>query len=343
MTKIKRHIVITGGAGYIGSMLVPALLARGDWVTVIDKLLFGGGSLVGYLSSPTFHFVRGDVCESGIFERAVQESKAKGAPEPSAVIHLAAIVGFPACKIAGKDAAWNTNVKSVEQVFQAANQMNVERFILSSTYSVYGVAEDGAPVTEDSQLHPQSLYGESKIAAEEFLVKAADMAACAPMIYRFSTLYGLSPRMRFDLIINQFSLEAYLQGELMIFEGHHSRAFVHIRDVIAGLLIGLDAPEEKIRGQIFNLGHEGGNFTKDEIADLICQVLPDTKVRHERMSFDGDMRNLQVSFEKIESVLNFQTRYSVLDGIQEVTQALRDEIINEPTSPIYRNAPSIVP
>jgi nucleoside-diphosphate-sugar epimerase len=343
MTIMKRHVVITGGAGYIGSMLVPALLARGDWVTVIDKLLFGGGSLLGYLSSPRFHFVRGDVCESGIFERAVQESAAKGAPEPSAVIHLAAIVGFPACKIIGKDDTWNTNVKGVEQVFQAANQMEVERFIFSSTYSVYGIAENDTPVTEDSPLQPQSLYGESKIAAEEYLVKAADTSACAPLIYRFSTLYGLSPRMRFDLIINQFSLEAYSQGELMIFEGHHSRAFVHIRDVIAGLLLGLDAPMEKIRGQIFNLGHDDGNFTKDEIADLICQVLPDTKVRHERMSFDGDMRNLQVSFEKIESELDFSTRYTALDGIKEITRALQEGMIDEPTSSIYRNAPSIVP
>ena len=340
---MKRHVVITGGAGYIGSMLVPALLSRGDWVTVIDKLLFGGESLVGYLSSPSFHFLRADVSESGAFERAVQESIAKGAPEPSAVVHLAAIVGFPACKIAGKKTTWETNVKSMEQVFQAANQRGVERFILSSTYSVYGIAEDDAPVSEVSPLHPQSLYGESKIAAEEILVKASQTSACAPLIYRFSTLYGLSPRMRFDLIINQFSLEAFTQGELMIFEGHHTRAFVHIRDVIAGLLIGLDAPLDKIRSQIFNLGHDSGNLTKDEIADLICQVLPDTKVRHERMSFDGDMRNLQVSFEKIESELNFSTKYTVLDGINEVTQALRDGMIDEPTRSIYRNAPSIVP
>ena len=340
---MKRHVVIPGGAGYIGSMLVPALLSRGDWVTVIDKLLFGGESLVGYLSHPMFHFVHADVCESGVFERAIQEAMAKGAPEPSAVVHLAAIVGFPACKIAGEKATWETNVYAVEQFFQAANHMGVERFILSSTYSVYGIAENDEPVKENSPLHPQSLYGESKIAAENVLLKAAETSACAALIYRFSTLYGLSPRMRFDLIVNQFTLEAFTQGELMIFEGHHARAFVHIRDVVAGLLIGLDSPLEKIRGQIFNLGHDDGNYTKDEVAALICQVLPETKVRHEQMSFDGDMRNLQVCFEKIERELQFRTCYTALDGVGEVVQALRDGMISEPTRSIYRNAPPIVP
>jgi nucleoside-diphosphate-sugar epimerase len=340
---MKRHVVIPGGAGYIGSMLVPALLSRGDWVTVIDKLLFGGESLVGYLSHPMFHFVHADVCAAGVLARAVQESMAKGAPEPSAIVHLAAIVGFPACKIAGKEATWETNVNAVERFFQAANQMGVERFILSSTYSVYGIAEDGAAVREDSPLHPQSLYGESKIAAEDVLLKAADTSACAPLIYRFSTLYGLSPRMRFDLIVNQFTLEAYSQGELMIFEGQHARAFVHIRDVVAGLLIGLDAPLDKVSGQIFNLGHKDGNYTKDEIAAMICEMLPETKVRHEQMSFDGDMRNLQVCFDKIERELQFHTWYTVSDGIGEIIQALRDGMISEPNRPIYRNAPSIVP
>ncbi len=324
-------------------MLVPALLSRGDWVTVIDNLLFGGRSLLAYLSHPMFHFVRADVCEGGVFERAVTEASEEGAPPPSAAVHLAAIVGFPACKIAGKEATWETNVKAVERVFRAADHLGVERFILSSTYSIYGIAENGSPVREDSRLHPQSLYGESKVAAEEFLIAAAESSACAPLIFRFSTLYGLSPRMRFDLIVNQFTLEAFTQGELLIFEGHHARAFVHIRDVVEGLLIGLDAPLEKIRGQIYNLGHENGNFTKDEIAALICQVLPETKIRHAQMSFDGDMRNLQVCFDKIQGELQFRTKRTVLDGIGEVLQALREGLISEPDEAVYRNAPSIVP
>lgn len=340
---MKRHIVITGGAGYIGSMLVPALLSRGGWVTVIDKLLFGGRSLLAYLSHPMFHFVRADVCESGVLERAVDEAISKGAPSPSAVIHLAAIVGFPACKIAGKETTWATNVDAVDQIFRAADRIGAKRFILSSTYSVYGVADNGSPVSEDSTLYPQSLYGESKIAAEEILIEATKLSTCAPLIFRFSTLYGLSPRMRFDLIVNQFTLEAFTRGELMIFEGHHSRAFVHIRDVISGLLIGLDAPLDKIRGQIYNLGHEEGNLTKNEIAALICQALPETKVRHEHMSFEGDMRNLQVCFDKIERELQFRTTRTVSDGIGEVLQALRDGMLTEPDEAVYRNAPSIVP
>jgi nucleoside-diphosphate-sugar epimerase len=340
---MKRHVIVTGGAGYIGSMLVPALLSRGDWVTVIDKLLFGGGSLLAYVSHPMFHFVREDVRESGVIERAAAEAAAKGAPAPSAVIHLAAIVGFPACKIAGKETSWATNVDAVKRTFQAADRLGAERLILASTYSVYGIADDGAPVTEESALHPQSLYGESKIAAEEILLEAANSSACAPLIFRFSTLYGVSPRMRFDLIVNQFTLEAFTQGELMIFEGQLSRAFVHIRDVIDGLLIGLDTPPDKIRGQIYNLGHEAGNLTKDEVAALICQALPETKVHHEQMSFDGDMRNLQVCFDKIEHELQFHAKRTVSNGIDEVLLALREGMLTEPDRVEFRNAPSIVP
>jgi nucleoside-diphosphate-sugar epimerase len=337
-----RHILITGGAGYIGSALTGSLLRRGDWVTVVDDLLFGGESLLAYLAHSRFHFVRADVCEAGVISQAARVAKARGAPPFSAIVHLAAIVGFPACQAAGRDIVWRTNVNATKRVFEEANGLGVERLLFSSTYSVYGVADEGELVTEESLLSPQSLYAETKIAAEEFLRGASQAAHCAPMIYRFATLYGASPRMRFDLIINQFVMEAFTRGELVIYQRGYSRSFVHIRDVIEGIVVGLEADEGLVRGQIYNLGDEDGNYTKDEIVALIKQNLPETRVQHKDLAFGGDMRDVGVSYNKIKKQLGFQTRWTVEDGIQEIIHILQTGLIKNPSSERYRNAEFIV-
>jgi len=333
-----RHILITGGAGYLGSALTASLLQHGDFVTVVDKLLHGGEQLLPFFSNRNFNFTRSDVTQSGSVRQAVENAHKAGAPELDAVIHLAAIVGFPACKAVGTDEAWRQNVESVQVAFEESDSLGAKRFFFSSTYSVYGIAVDGSPVSEESELHPQSLYGETKIAAEKYLQERSVDSDCIPLIFRLSTLYGPSPRMRFDLIINQFVLEAYAKGELLIFQQNYSRSFVHIKDVIDGIRMGLDAPEEKIRGEIFNLGSENGNHTKDEIVQLICDVLPETKVRYDDISFSGDMRDVKVSFVKIRDTLDFRTKRQARDGIEDVLKILRSGIIEDPFSDRFRNA-----
>jgi len=204
----ERHAVITGGAGYIGSLLTSELL-RANWrVTVLDSLLFGGESLVGFLHHPNFHFVKTDVTEP----RAVRDALKAGWPKPDSVVHLAAIVGFPACQAVGRQAAWRYNVEATKLVFEQSAALGAERFVFGSTYSNYGMSVDGKPVTEESPLNPQSLYAETKIAAEEFLLAQKD-SVTAPLSFRFATLYGISPRTRFDLIVNQFVLEAFTKRE----------------------------------------------------------------------------------------------------------------------------------
>ncbi len=327
-----KHIVVTGGAGYIGSLLTAQLLQAGHQVTVIDSLLFGGESLLAFLSNPNFHFAKADITEA----RSLRDSLPRNWPKPEAVIHLAGIVGFPACQAVGRPAAWKYNVEATKNVYDQAESLRVERFVFASTYSNYGLSSDGEPVTEASSLNPQSLYAETKIAAEEFLLPKG------ALVFRLATLYGISPRTRFDLIVNQFVLDAYTRRELLIYQRGYSRSFVHVLDVALGMMLALDASKEKVAGQIYNLGTDEGNFTKDQIVALVIKRLPETFIQYKDLTFGGDMRDITVSFEKIRRELGFSAKLSVDDGVREVLNALQLGLIREPNHERYRNAQFVI-
>jgi len=333
----ERHILITGGAGYIGSILTSELLRQNYRVTILDSLLFGGESILPFLSHPNFHFIKTDVTEPRVVRDAIKRDWQK----PDAIVHLAGIVGFPACQAVGKSVAWRYNVEATKRVYGQASDLGVERFVFASTYSNYGLSEDGKPVTEESPLNPQSLYAETKIAAEEFLLSQKD-AACSPLLFRFATLYGISPRTRFDLIVNQFVLEAFTKRELIIYQRGYSRSFVHIRDVVRGVIMGLEAGQSKIHGQVFNLGTENGNYSKNDIVGYVLRRMPETMVEYKDLTFGGDMRDITVSFEKIKRVLGFDTTLTVDDGVREVLFALKSGLIRNPSDDRYRNAQFIV-
>ncbi len=332
-----RHILITGGAGYIGSLLTSELLRQNYRVTLLDSLLFGGESILPFMSHPNFHFIKSDVTES----RAIRDAVKKDWGKPDAIVHLAGIVGFPACQAVGKQVAWKYNVEATKLVYGQAADLGVERFVFASTYSNYGLSEDGKPVTEETPLNPQSLYAETKIAAEEYLLAQKD-STCAPLLFRFATLYGISPRTRFDLIVNQFVLEAFTKRQLIIYQRGYSRSFVHIRDVVRGVIMGLEAEQSKIRGQVFNLGTENGNYSKNDIVGFVLKRMPETIVEYKDMSFGGDMRDISVSFEKVRRILGFETSLTVDDGVREVLFALKTGLIKDPTDDRYRNAQFIV-
>ena len=332
-----RHVLITGGAGYIGSILTSELLRADYRVTVLDSLLFGGESIVPFLHHPNFHFVKADVTEP----RTVRDSIKRDWQKPDTVVHLAAIVGFPACQAVGKQVAWKYNVEATKNVYGQASALGVERIVFASTYSNYGLSEDGKPVTEETSLYPQSLYAETKIASEEFLLSQKD-SACAPLLFRFATLYGISPRTRFDLIVNQFVLDAFTKRSLIIYQRGYSRSFVHIRDAVRGVIMGMEAEKEKVRGQVFNLGAENGNYSKNEIVQLVLKRMPETVVDYKDLTFGGDMRDITVSFEKVKRVLGFDTTLNVDDGVREVLFALKSGLIRNPTDDRYRNAQFIV-
>ena len=333
----KQHILITGGAGYIGSLLTSELLRAGNYVTVVDNLLYSGESLLVFFAHPDFHFTKADVTEPG----SVRPALSRDWPKPDAVVHLAAITGFPACQAIGKQAAWRHNVEAVKRVYEQVLELGTARFVFTSTYSNYGLPVDGNPLTERSPLSPQSLYAETKIAAEEYLLNQKN-SATAPLIFRLTTLYGISPRTRFDLVVNQFVLDAYTKRELIIYQRGYSRSFIHVWDVVHGIISGLKAPEATIRGQVYNLGTEAGNFTKDEIVGLVIKRLPETVITYKDLTFGGDIRDIIISFDKIRGALGFEAEMTVDDGVREVVHALRTGIIHNPQDEKYTNARFIV-
>jgi nucleoside-diphosphate-sugar epimerase len=328
------HYLITGGAGYIGSMLAGTLLHSGHQVTVIDDLLFGGDSLMGYMMHPRFRFHKTNVCERELIRPHFRDV--------DFVVHLAAIVGFPACQQVGHKVAWEYNVEGTKNVFRAAEESGVKRMVFSSTYSNYGIAPDGEAVTEESPLNPQSLYAETKIAAEQFLRGQGSVSKCAPVLFRFATLFGLSPRTRFDLIINQFTLEAIEKRKLIIYQKNYNRSFVHIRDVVRAIMLVLDVDEKNVRNEIFNVGSNAGNFSKEEIIRLLQKYVPGLEIQYKDLTFGGDMRDIRVSFDKITSRLGYTTKYTVEDGIRELAEAIQSGLLSDPSGERHRNAKFIV-
>lgn len=332
---LRPDVVVTGGAGYIGSLLTGELLRRGHRVTVLDSLVFGGDSLLAYVTHPGFDFRKIDIAGSS-------EDLVPYLQGIAVVFHLAAIVGFPACQQVGEQVAWRYNVEATRRIFGAAEAAGVRRFIFASTYSTYGMGNGGAPVTEDGPLHPQSLYARTKIAAEEYLLGRGQGSACTVVIPRFATLYGLSPRTRFDLIVNQFVLEGLTRRKLVIYEGDYTRSFIHVADVVDALVLLAEAPEARVRNEIFNVAAAGGNYSKHEVVELVCKHVPHVEVEHRNLSFGGDMRDVAVSGEKLARILGFSAKRSVEQGICEIKEALESGLIKDPLAPRYRNHQFIV-
>ena len=314
MVEEGKHILITGGAGYLGSQVCGHLLRLGYSVTVVDDLLYGGESLLSYFSHPQFHFVKANVCEP----RTIRSAINKKMPVPTAILHLAGIVGFPACQAVGRHVAWRYNVEAAQRVFDQGDELGVERFIFASTYSNYGTSNRDEPATENSPVNPQSLYAETMVAVEKYLLAQAD-ADCAPLIFRMAHLYGLSPRPRFDLLVNQFILEAYTQRDLLIYQRGYSRSFMHVRDAVRGLITGLQSEAAIIHGQIYNLGSPTGNLSKDNIVEVILQRLPETTVRYKDLTFGGDMRDFHVEILPFFSLWRF--RLSTTTGWLEASSS----------------------
>ncbi len=320
------NVLVTGGAGYIGSILVPLLLERGHHVRVLDSLLHGGQSMLGFWSHPEFEFLKGDVRDSATRVAAIDGMEA--------VVHLAAIVGDPACARDPETAA-AVNREASLALIEACQAAGLHRFIFASTCSNYGRMEDPTSyVDETSTLSPVSLYAETKVAVEQFLLDMQG-ASLVPTVVRFATVYGVSPRMRFDLTVNEFALELATAKKLDVFGEQFWRPYVHVRDTARAVAMVLDAPDAKVNGEVFNVGDSAENYQKKQLVDLIMPLVPDATVEY--VSRNEDPRDYRVAFEKIQQQLGFDVSRTVPDGIQEVIDLVREELISDYSDPRFRN------
>lgn len=327
MQTCPQTVLVTGGAGYIGSVLVRLLLRSGLRVRVLDNLSFGGEALLGLLGDPCFQFEHGDVRRSADIDKALENV--------DSVVHLAAIVGDPACR-QQPELATAVNKHGAELLLHKAQAAGVRRFVFASTCSNYGKMKDTVMCDEQSPLRPISLYAELKVAFEQRLMAIDDERTTAVCL-RFATAYGLSARPRFDLTVNEFTRDLYLRKRLEVFGETFWRPYCHTADLAQACHLALMAPSEAVRGRAFNVGHTVENYRKKDLVDLILQELPD---RADLVSFvrrEEDPRDYRVNCDSIRDTLGFIPQMKVIDGIREIIAAFEQRIITNPEHPGYRN------
>jgi nucleoside-diphosphate-sugar epimerase len=321
------RLLITGGAGYIGSTLVPQLLSAGHHVRVFDVLTHGGRSLLGVWSHPHFEFFLGDLRDP--------QAVAKAVAGTDAVVHLAAIVGDPACA-RHPDVARATNLDASLTLLEECKRSAVSRMVFASTCSNYGKMTDANRyVDESSELRPISLYAETKVAVEKAILDPARTAALCATALRFATIYGVAPRMRFDLTVNEFTMEMMTRKRLTVFGEQFWRPYVHVRDAARAIHMVLEQPAEKMRNAVFNVGDTEENFRKIDLVELIKPYAKDAVVEYVKKQ--EDPRDYRVSFAKIRSALGFELSRKVKDGVQEVAQLVCDKVVQDFDNPQYRN------
>lgn len=320
-------VLVTGAAGYIGSVLVRQLLAKGYQVIGVDSLLFGGESLIGVYNDPKFRFVKADIRDTEAIQALL--------PETDGVVHLAAIVGDPACA-KQPELATATNWEAAKNLFEAClASESVKRFIFASTCSNYGKMEGDSYVTEDSPLNPVSLYAELKVKFENHILNGDHRPDFIPTALRFATVYGLSPRMRFDLTVNEFARDVALNRELLIFGEQFWRPYCHVEDLARACIAVLEAEPGRVCRNVYNVGDTSENYQKKMLAQELQKLIPDIVVKY--IQKNEDPRDYRVAFEKIKNELGFGITKTVPQGMQEIIRILRDGIISDPDNPIYKN------
>jgi nucleoside-diphosphate-sugar epimerase len=317
-----RPVLVIGGAGYIGCALVEKLLQSGRRVRVLDSLLYGDGALRDVINHPRLELMIGDCRNLQSVIRAVDGVES--------IVHLAAIVGDPACA-QDHETALQVNYAATRLLVEVAKGHGIQRFVFASSCSVYGASEDF--LTEESPLNPISLYARTKVDSEIALLKASDRSF-RPTILRLATVFGLSSRPRFDLVVNLLTAKACQGHPITVFNGKQWRPFIHVSDVADGLLKVLAAPLERVGGMVFNLGDARLNYTLADAAKMILAAFPEATIEH---SAATDKRNYRVSFAKIQAAIGFNCTKTLSDGIQEIRAAFAEGRILDYTSYQYNN------
>lgn len=319
---VNRMLVI-GGAGYIGTHVCRQLLAKGYQVRALDLCLFGDDAIEDLLKNPNFQLVKGDFRHVGRVVEAVRDVYG--------VVHLGAVVGDPACAF-DEDYTKEVNYAATRMIVEICRGAGVKRFVFASTCSVYGASDE--ITNEKSQLNPVSLYAQTKIDSERAILDIEDDDFC-PTILRFATVFGLSSRPRFDLVINIVTAMAVKDKKCAIFGGGQWRPFVHVSDLARATVRALEAPESLVRREIYNVGDDRLNMQLSEVGDTIEELFPDVEVV--RQEKDVDRRNYRVSFAKIKNNLDFECEVTVKQGVEELKEALESGKIKDFRATQYSN------
>jgi nucleoside-diphosphate-sugar epimerase len=321
------HVLVIGGAGFVGSVLVRKLLDHGYQVTVMDALVYGDEGMRDLYDRPGFAVVQGDLREEAAIARATAHA--------DAIVHLGGLVGDPACAL-DEQLTLEINLEATRTVAEMAHERGIRRLIFASSCSLYGASE--ALLDEQSPLDPLSVYARSKMKSEELLLALAD-PDFAPVVLRFGTFYGLSPRPRFDIVVNLLVAKAVTEGEISVHGGSQWRPFLHVDDGALAIMRCLEVPEEQIRGQLFNVGSDEQNFTVGQIGEAIAALIPHARVVYQPAV--ADEANYRVSFAKIRDALDFTPRNSLADGILEIKAALESGTVSDYLDNRYSNHKSL--
>jgi len=293
-------ILVTGGAGYIGSTLVPILLKQGFQVTVLDSLIFNQPSLLDCCVDKNFEFIQADICDHDLVNGILSEF--------DIVIPLAAIVGAPACR---RNPSLTRLVNYDSHMNIVKNVSAEQKVLFPTTNSGYGIGEKDAYCTEETPLRPISEYGRTKVKIEKAFLDRGNAVT-----FRLATVFGMSPRMRMDLLVNDFVFRAVKDKAIVIFEEHFRRNYIHVRDVAKAFLFGIEN-YEKMKGEPYNVGLSSANLTKRQLAEKIKKYVPELYIHPAEIGEDPDKRDYIVSNDKIES-LSWKPNHTLDDGIQEL-------------------------
>ncbi len=298
-----KKILITGGAGYIGSVLTPYLLERGFFVTVLDNLYYRQHSLLPCFPNPRFRFVQGDACNDALLREEVKKA--------DIIIPLAAIVGAPACEQTPL-LATQLNHEAILQILK--HMAPSQRILYPNTNSGYGIGQKDLFCTEETPLNPISLYGKLKVASEERV-----LASGQGISFRLATVFGISPRMRLDLLVNDFTFRACQDRCIVLFEEHFKRNYIHVRDVASAFYFGI-THFDQMQGHAFNVGLSNANLSKRELCEKIKEFVPHLYIHSAGIGEDPDKRDYLVSNEKLEA-LGWKPEVSLGEGIREMIAA----------------------
>lgn len=316
-------VLVTGGAGYVGSHLVRFMLQRGYRVRVLDAFLFGDSGLAACRADPRLEIIEGDICNVRDMMRAAKGVKA--------VVALAALVGDGACEL-DHDETVAINIESTRILAETARLTpSLERIVFASSCSVYGATE-GLVLNEGSKLNPVSFYARSRIVSEQIL--ARELGSHSVVTLRLGTVFGASERMRLDLMVNTMTYRALTTGRITVTGGQAWRPHVHVRDVASAFLLAAEAPHSRVAGEVFNVGSDANNFTISETAVIVASEIPGTEIEY--LDTVEDLRSYRVSFEKIRHVLGFAARHRIEDGVRELRDLLGSGEIDGEAS-VYSN------